>query len=263
MKRIVVLLALLVVVGCAMAPAGTDVSPAARAELAPTGTLRVGLIAINPLFVTQNTSPGETRGIAIEIASRLANRIGVPMKPVLYPSAAALMESAGRGEWDITFLPITPERAAVMNFTAPYMLTESTFLVPAGSTAKGIEDLDRSGKAIVALSRTAHEAWLRPNLRAATLVTASTPALAMQMVKEGKVDAFATSTTALTESLRASPDSRLLPGSFLDAPIAMAVIKVRPAADAFAYEFIDQLKASGAIAEAIEKEKLAGVRAAK
>ncbi len=262
MKRVLSLLVLLVLAACATV-GGPEIPSAAKAELAPTGTLRVGLIGINPLFVTQNTPPGETRGIAIDIANRLANRLGVPMKPLLYPSAAALMESAGKGEWDITFLPITPERATLMNFTAPYMFTESTFLVPAGSTAKSIDDLDRSGKTIVALSRTAHDAWLRSNLRSATLVTASTPAIAMQMVKEGKVDAFATSTTALTESLRTSPDSRLLPGSFTDAPIAMAVIKVRPAADAFAYEFIDQLKASGAIQESIEREKLPGVRAAK
>jgi polar amino acid transport system substrate-binding protein len=234
MKRTLSVVASLLVCACATV-GGPEAPTAAKAELAPTGTLRVALITINPLFVTQGTPPGEIRGIAVDIANRLAGRIGVPMKPVLYPSAAALIESTGKREWDITFLPITPERATLMNFTAPYMYTESTFLVPAGSSAKTIEDLDQRGKTIVALSRTAHEAWLKSNLKAATLITASTPAVAMQMMKEGKVDA----------------------------PIAMAVIKVRPAADAFAYEFIDQLKASGAIQEIVEREKLLGVRAAK
>jgi polar amino acid transport system substrate-binding protein len=262
MKRTLSLVVAILVSACATV-GGPEVPPAAKAELAPTGALRVGLIGINPLFVTQNTPPGEPRGIAIEISRRLAERIGTPMKPVLYPNAAALMESIDRKEWDITFLPITPERASHMNFTAPYMFTESTFLVPAGSTAKGLGDLDKPGKTIVALSRTAHEAWLRANVRSATLVTASTPAVAMQMLKEGKVDAFGTTTTALMESQRLLPDSRLLPGSFLDAPIALAVIKVRPAADAFAYEFMEQLAASGAIREWVEREKLAGVRAAK
>jgi polar amino acid transport system substrate-binding protein len=262
MKRTLSVVASLLVCACATV-GGPEAPTAAKAELAPTGTLRVALITINPLFVTQGTPPGEIRGIAVDIANRLAGRIGVPMKPVLYPSAAALIESTGKREWDITFLPITPERATLMNFTAPYMYTESTFLVPAGSSAKTIEDLDQRGKTIVALSRTAHEAWLKSNLKAATLITASTPAVAMQMMKEGKVDAFGTTTTALMDSQRSMPDSRLLPGSFVDAPIAMAVIKVRPAADAFAYEFIDQLKASGAIQEIVEREKLLGVRAAK
>jgi polar amino acid transport system substrate-binding protein len=262
MKRTLSVVASLLVCACATV-GGPEAPTAAKAELAPTGTLRVALIAINPLFVTQGTPQGETRGIAIDIANRLASRIGVPMKPVLYPSAAALMESTGKREWDITFLPITPERAALMNFTAPYMYTESTFLVPPGSTAKSLEDLDQGGRTIVTLSRTSHEAWLRSNLKRATLIAASTPAVAMQMMKEGKVDAFGTTTTALLDSQKLLPGSRLLSGSFVDAPIAMAVIKVRPAADAFAYEFIDQLKASGAIQEIVEREKLAGVRAAK
>ena len=262
MGRIVLLLPLLLAFGCATVST-PDVPAAARAELAPTGTLRIAVIAINPLFVTQNTPPGDVRGIAIEIASRLASRIGVPMKPVLYPSAGALMESTGKGDWDITCLPITPERASLMNFTAPYMFTESTFLVPASSTAKSLDDLDKPGKTIVVLGRTAHEAWMRSNLRSATLVTASTPPVAVQMLKEGKVDAFGTTATALLESRRLLPDSRLLPGSFLDAPIALAVIKVRPSADAFAYEFMEQLTKRGEIQQIVERERLAGVRAAK
>jgi polar amino acid transport system substrate-binding protein len=263
MKRIVWLLAAWVVVGCATGPAGTEVPAAARAELAPTGTLRVGLIAVNPYLVTQNTPPGVTKGIAVDIANRLASRLGVPMTPVFYPSIGALLESTRKGEWDITFLPINPERAALMNFTAPYMYTESTFLVPADSTAKGLADLDRPGKTIVAVGRGTPDVWLRANVRGATLVSASTPAHAVQMLKEGKVDAYGSNTSVLAEASPQIPGSRLLPGSFDDVPIALAVIKVRPAADAFASEFIDQLKASGAIDEAIGREKLAGVRAAK
>ena len=261
MKRAVSLLASLLVAACATVT--SEAPPAAKAELAPTGSLRIALIAVNPLFVTQGTPPGETRGMGVEIARRLAARIGVPMKPVLYPNVAALMESTGRREWDITCLPVTPERANLMNFTAPYMLTESTFLVPPASDARGIADLDRPGKTIVALARAAHEGWLRANLRSATVVTASTQAVAMQMMKEGKVDAFGSTTAALTESLPLLPGSRLLPGSFLDAPIALAVIKVRPAADAFAYEVMEQLVADGTIRELIERERLVGVRPAK
>ena len=261
MKRALSVLLLLFLSACAtVAP---EVPPAAKAELAPTGTLRVALLAPNPLFVTQNTPPGVTKGIAVDIANRLGSCLGVPVTPVLYPSIGALMESTGKREWDITFLPINPERAAVMNFTAPYMYTESTFLVPADSTAKGLADLDQRGKTIVAVGRAVQEIWLRANLRSATLVVATTPANALQMLKEGKVDAYGSNTSALAEASRHLAGSRLLPGSFSDAPIAMAVIKVRPSADAFAYDFIEQLKASGAIQESIERERLAGVRMAK
>jgi len=262
MKRALSLLLLALLSACATVTT-TEVPPAAKAELAPTGALRVALLAPNPLFVTQNTPPGVVKGMAVEIANRLASRLGVPMTPVLYPSIGALMESTGKREWDITFLPINPERAAVMNFTAPYMYTESTFLVPADSAAKGLADLDQRGKTIVAVGRAVQEIWLRANLRSATLVVASTPAHALQMLKEGKVDAYGSNTSALAEASRHLAGSRLLSGSFSDAPIAMAVIKVRPAADAYAYDFMEQLKTSGAIQEFIERENLAGVRAAK
>ena len=262
MKRALPLLLLLFASACATVTT-QEVPAAAKTELAPTGTLRVALIAVNPLYVTQNTPAGETRGIGIDIANRLASRIGVPMKPVLYPSVGPLLAAASKGEWDITLLPINPERATLMNFTAPFMYSESTFLVPAGSTAKGLEDLDRAGKTLVAVARSTEEEWLRANAHSATIITASSPAAAREMLKEGKVDAYASVTANLDEISRHLPGSRVLAGSFRDSPIAMAVIKVRPSADAFVYEFIDQLKASGVIPEWIDREKLAGVRAAK
>ena len=262
MRRIVLLLPLLLLFACATAPT-VDVPPTVRMELAPTGTLRVALLAQNPLFVTQNTEPPASKGIGFEIANRLASRIGVPMTPVLYPAIGPLMEASRKGEWDITFLPVTPERAALMNFTAPYIYSERSFLVPANSTARAIADVDRTGTTIVAVTRSSEEAWLKANVRFATLVAASSPAAALQMVKEGKVDAYGSNSSTLAEAARQVPGSRVLPGSFEDAQIAMAVIKVRPAADAFASDFIEQLKRSGAVQEWIEREKLSGVRAAR
>lgn len=261
MRRIVFLLPLLLAFGCATVDS-TVPSPA-RAELAPTGKLRVGLIAVNPIFVTPNTPPGVTKGMAVDIAQQLASRLGVPMEPLRYATVGALVESAGKGEWDIAFLAIDPERAAAMNFTAPYMYTENTFLVPAASTARGIEDLDRAGKTIAVFARSAQDNWLRRNAKAATLVSASSPAAAYEMLKEGKVDAVASAASLLTEASKRVPGSRVLPTSFSDTPIGMAVAKQRPAGLAYAFEFIEQMKASGAIQDSISREGLTGVRAAR
>jgi polar amino acid transport system substrate-binding protein len=262
MNRAIVLVPLaFVVFGCATAPA-TNVPTAARAELAPTGKLRVGLIAANPIFVKPNTPSGETRGMAVEIARELATRIDVPLEPLRYSTVGALVESAGKGEWDIAFLAIDPERAAMMNFTAEYMYTENTFLVPAASTARGLEDLDRPGKTIATFTRSAQEIWLKKNAKAATLVSASSPAAAYEMLKEGKVDAVTSVPLLLAEGAKQVPGSRVLPTSYGDTPIGMAVAKNRPAAFAYGYEFIEDMKKSGAIRELIAREGLTGVRAA-
>jgi len=50
--------------------------------------------------------------------------------------------------------------------------------------------------------------------------------------------------------------------SFVDAPIGMAVAKGRPAAYAYAYQFIGEVNASGSVREGITRHGLVGVRAA-
>jgi polar amino acid transport system substrate-binding protein len=260
MRPAFLLLPLVLAFGCAsVAPV---VPPPVRAELAPTGKIRVGLIAVNPIFVTQNTPAGETRGLAPDIARELAARVGVPMEPLRYPSVGALVESAGKGEWDIAFLAIDPERAEAMNFTGPYMYTQSTFLVAGTSAARGIEDLDLPGKAIATFARSAQEIWLKKNAKSATLVSASTPAAAYLMLKEGKVDAVSSAASQLADGARQVPGSRVLAGSFADTPIGMAVAKGRPSAFAYAYEFIEALNKDGTVREGIARHGLVGLRAA-
>ncbi len=122
MKRSLALLPLFLLFSCAAV--GPQVPPAARAELAPTGKLRAGMIAVSPIFVTQNTPPGVTRGIAVDIARQLAGHLGVPMEVVRYPNERALMDGAGRDEWDVVFIGVNPARADIVNFTAPYMYVD-------------------------------------------------------------------------------------------------------------------------------------------
>ena len=130
MKRALPLLLLLFASACATVTT-QEVPAAATAELAPTGKLRAALLAANPNFVRQDTPPGVTRGIAVEIAERLAKRLQVPMVPVLYPSVAELVASAGGTNGTSPSSSSTRARR-VANFTAPYMYIESTFMVRRG-----------------------------------------------------------------------------------------------------------------------------------
>jgi polar amino acid transport system substrate-binding protein len=261
MRWFALLLPLALAFGCA-APSGPAVSPAARSELAPTGKLRVGLLAANPLFVTQGTPPEALRGIAVDLGRELASRLAVPMEPVRYPNVAALVEGVGKGEWDVAFLGIDPERAAVMNFTSAYLYGENTFLVPPGSPARSMADLDRPGKTVATLARSVQENYLRQNMKNATLVSMSGPPAAFGLLKEGKVDAVASSVQVLGEGAKAVPGAKLLEGSYYDSPIGMAVARGRSAGLAYAYEFIEEQKSSGAVRESLSRSGLAGARVA-
>ena len=56
------------------------ISPAAKAELTPTGKLRVGINFSNELLTKQSTrNDPEPRGIALDLARELARRLDVPL----------------------------------------------------------------------------------------------------------------------------------------------------------------------------------------
>jgi polar amino acid transport system substrate-binding protein len=282
MKRALILLPLLLAFGCATnsttpatakAAAATQATTAApipaqaaapaeaRSELAPTGKLRVGLLVGNPIFVRQDTPPGVTQGVAVDIANELARRLDVPMEPKRYATVGLMVESAGKGEWDVAFLAIDPERASAMDFTGPYMYSENSFLVRGESTARGIEDLDKPGRKIGTFARSAQEIWLKKNAKSAEIVSSPTPAAAYELLREGKVDAVSSVSSLLARATSQVPGSRVLPSSFGDAPIGMAVAKSRPAGHAYAKQFIEQLNASGQVRQLIAREGLVGVRA--
>lgn len=251
---------LLLVHGCAAPPGATAVPPDVRAQLAPNGALRVALLGQNPLFVNPGSVPAA--GVAVDLGRELATRIGVPFEPVRYEGVAAMVEGVSKNEWDIAFLGIDPERAAVMNFTAAYIYGENTFLLAPGSTARVPTDLDRAGRTVATLSRSVQEVWVKQNFRNATLISVSTGASALQLLKDGKVDAVASQTLTLANGAKAIPGSRLMEGSFLDSSIGLAVPRGRPAGHAYAYQFIEDMKASGAVREALSRANVTGARVA-
>lgn len=251
---------LVALAGCAAPGGGPPVPADARAQLAPNGKLRVGLLVQNPLFV--NAGPGPVAGVAVELGKALAERLGVPFEPIRYEGVAAMVEGAGKGEWDVAMLGIDPERAAVMNFTAAYLYGENTFLLAPGSSLRTLAELDRSGRTLGTLSRSVQEVWAKQNVKNATMISISTNAAALQMLKEGKLDAIASQTLTLANGAKSIPGARLMEGSFLDSPIALAVPRGRPAGHAFAHAFVEEMKASGAVQEALSRSGVAGARVA-
>jgi polar amino acid transport system substrate-binding protein len=250
---------LLLVQGC-VAPTVAPVPPDVRAQLAPGGSLRVALLAQNPLFV--NPGSGPVAGVAVDLGRELASRIGVPFEPVRYDGVAAMVDGVAKNEWDVAFLGIDPERAQVMNFTSAYVYGENTFLLAPGSTARIPADLDRTGRTVATITRSVQEVWVKQNFKNATLISISTGASALQLLKEGKVDAVASQALTLANAAKAIPGSRLMEGSFLDSSIGLAVPRGRPAGHAYAYQFIEDMKASGAVREALARANATGARVA-
>lgn len=113
-------LLLLGIAGCAT-PTLDLPGPAALADLAPGGSLRVTLILSNPVQAVKDPATGDLRGPAIDLARSLANWLGVPLETVSHARAEDIVASARSGTWDIAFLAVDPARANEVDFSRPYL----------------------------------------------------------------------------------------------------------------------------------------------
>jgi polar amino acid transport system substrate-binding protein len=249
----------LVMTGCASTP---QVPPPARAEIAPTGTLRAGINYGNVILARKDPATGETSGVAIDLARELAKRLGVPVKIVAYDSVGTMVDGAKAGSWDIAFLGSDPARAAEITFTPAYVELDATYLVPAASPLRAAADVDREGVRVAAPARANYELYLSRSLTRAQLVRARDAAAAFDLLASGKVEALAGLTQALIGLSAKLPGSRLVDGRFMAVQQSVGIPKGRDAGAQYLRGFVEEAKASGLVAQAIQKTGAAGVSVA-
>lgn len=254
---------MLVMAACASTPpVPLPVPPPARAELAPTGTLRAGINYGNVILARKDKTTGETGGVAIDLARELARRLGVQLEIVAYDSVGAMVDGAKAGAWDIAFLGSDPAREAVITFTPAYVELEATYLVAAASLLRAAADVDQEGVRVAAPARANYELYLSRSLTRAQLVSAPDAAAAFDLLASGKVEALAGLTQALIGLNAKLPGSRILDGRFMAVQQSVGVPKGRDAGAAYLRGFVEETKASGLVARAIEKTGAAGVTVA-
>jgi polar amino acid transport system substrate-binding protein len=253
-------LAVVLLSGCASAP---TVPPAARAELVPTGKLRVGLILSNQVLVTKDSSSGELRGVTINLGKALAQRLGVPFEPIGYANPAALVKSFGSNEWDIAFLAFDPARAKDVDFSPPYMEVDNTYLVTSNSKVLSVEAADRSGVTIAVPERSAPDLFLSRNLKSAQLLRVPGGAeAAIQALTSGKADAYAENAHMLSLYADRLTGARVLDGRYTIIQHAIATPKGKAAAAEYVKAFVEEAKVNGTVAEAIRAAGLRRTRVA-
>ncbi len=250
---------LFLVTACASTP---QAPLPARTELAPTGTLRAGINYGNVILAKKDPTSGESSGVAIDLALELGRRLGVPVTIVGYDSVGAMVDGAKAGAWDIAFLGSDPARAADITFTAAYVELEATYLVPAGSPLRTIADVDREGVRVAAPARANYELFLTRSLHRAKLVRAQGADAAADLLLTGQAEALAGLRQALIAPAAKLPGSRILDGRFMAVQQAVGVPKGRDAGVKYLRGFVEEAKASGLVARAIEKTGARGVSVA-
>ncbi|WP_234357107.1 transporter substrate-binding domain-containing protein [Streptomyces sp. NBRC 110028] len=120
----------------------TDPAALAR-DLAPAGALRAAVNPGNPVLA-QGT-PDAPRGATVDLTGEIARRLGLPVEFLCFDAARTSYEAMAAGRADLCFLAVEPAREAEIAFTAPYAHIERVYAVPAESTPRPPEDVDREG----------------------------------------------------------------------------------------------------------------------
>src|ERR1043166_8113595 len=234
---------------------------AAKAQLTPTGKLRAGINFKNQLLTTRGPN-GEQGGVAVEFARELARRLDVPLEIIPYQSAGSLADSVSTGAWEVSVLGGEPERAKVIDFATPLTEIEATYLVPAGSKLHNVSEVDRPGIRIVSPAKSAFDLYLSRTIKQAQLVQIAGNAAAEKHFVAEKLEALAGLKPGLLELAPTLPGSRILDGNFTVVRHTVGMPRGRDAAAAYLRDLVEEVKASGLVAQWLEKSGVRGLSVA-
>jgi polar amino acid transport system substrate-binding protein len=231
---------------------------AARTELVPTGTLRVGVAeAPTPgvLFVRRGAD-GNPQGVTVDLAQDLAQSVGVPVAFTVFPNTGEITEATNAGLIDVTFMPIDEARRQKVDFGPGYYNLESTYLVTEASGASDVGGVDRPGMRVVGIAGSTTLRASARTLKSTQPVPVSTVAEASERLRTGQADALALARDQLRPVQPLVPSSRVVTGSFQQTLIAVAVPKGRAAALAYVSDWLNSAKRSGLVRRIFDAQGL-------
>src|ERR1041384_794927 len=224
---------------CACAPSG---SPRPEAgEIAPKGTLRAAINFGNPVLAQKDPATGEPRGVSVDLARELGRRLDVPVELVTFDAAGKVFDALKTGAWDIAFLAIDPARASEISFTAPYVVIEGTYMVPADSPLRTIGDVDRQGVRVAVGNKSAYDLYLTRTLKHAQIVRVPTSPEAIEVFMRDKLEAAAGVKQPLLEFAKTNAEVRVMDSSFMVIEQAMGTPKGREAGARFLRKFVEEM----------------------
>jgi polar amino acid transport system substrate-binding protein len=261
-RSCVVALAFVALAGCSSTPKAPE---AAVSDLAPSGKLRAAINLGNPVLASRDAS-GQPKGVSVDLARELASRLGVPVELISFDAAGKVVEAGKAGGWDIAFVALDPARAADIAQSTPYVVIEGAYLVREDSPIRANAEVDRAGTRVAVGKGSAYDLYLTRNLKQATIVRTDTSGGAVDFFMKEKLEVAAGVKQQLEADAKRVPGVRILPGRFMVINQAMAsqrVTATRGVAGAlYVREFVEEMKASGFVARALERHQIQGAAVA-
>lgn len=226
-------------------------------EIAPTGKLRVA-IAISPAggaFWSTKTETGYA-GVPVDLGKEMAAQLGVGVEYVVHQNSGQITDAAGKGTWDVTWLPKDPERETKMMFGPIYEVADATYIVKAGSSVTNFATLDQPGIKVVAVNATTTMRGAVAHLKNAKVTGYQTYDEIFALLKSGEIDAFALSRDQLNKMAEKIPGTKVLDETFKKTVRAIAVPLGHSQSLAFVTKFMNDAVTNGTLRKAYDHNGL-------
>ncbi|OZI66964.1 transporter substrate-binding domain-containing protein [Bordetella genomosp. 11] len=245
------------------ATTGTAAAADGARALAARGRLRAAINSANPVLFKADAATGEPGGVAVDLATELARRLGVGIDLLVLPSAKVCVAAVGEGEADFGFFAIDPARGDTLHFTPPYVLMEGVYVVRADSAIVSNAQVDQPGRRVAVGAGSAYALHLARELRHARVVDAPGSGKAVDVFLRDGLDAAA----GVRQQMRADAERhgglRMLDGRFMAIYQAMATARNRGAAVAACLDaYVEDVKRAGFVADALERHGVQGAAVA-
>ena len=225
------------------------------AEICEKGTLTVSTDPAYPPQSSLNEQTGEYEGFDIDVATEIANRLGVD---VAWEAPAWDVITAGswNGRWDTTVGSMTPtnDRQEVLYFTEPYNYTPAVVVVPADDDVVSDLSTDLDGKKIGVCSGCTYDQFLNKELAIegfdfdfviddAEISGYDTDTTALQDLANGRLDAVITSVTTAQGYIDAGNPVKIVGDPVFYEPLAVGFDKSSDPSSESLYEAVDAIVA--------------------
>lgn len=221
-------------------------------EIKARGYVRIG-VSLGGEPVGFRDARNEPVGYDVDVARQLAARLGVPVRFSDVSSDARISMLRSRQlDLVVANVSITPQRARVVDFSAPYNLAGLRVIAQKSAGIKTLADLN--GKRVVVGRGTTADAFLKQSAPRAQFIYTDTFAPdGVLLLQQKRADAGIEDSSLLDYLASKNPQLETLPTLYGNTPIGIAMAKGDPALLKFVNGFVADYVKSGAYAANYKK----------
>lgn len=220
-------------------------------DLTTNGRLRAAINLGNPVLTQAADNPDGVRGVTVDLIRELASRLQVPLEILRFSSAGLVFDALETERLNVVFLAREPLREKKIDFTPPYVLIEGNFVARDSSPIHALADIDREGNMIAVVKGSAYDLYLTRTLDKANIRRFASHQEAVEAFSDENLSAIAGIRGPMASLASNTAGLRLIDEPFMAIRQAVGIPKGREAGFRFACDFIEEMKRSGFVLDAL------------